>query len=409
MTALLCVVLLALSTWLAPVDPDTTEALAPVWPQRAFEAALGAKGVVVELDHDPRRLMSRQLPMQGGRASVRTHAGLMLERLGDAANGVSVDAVLGEGPNALIFDGVWIDQARQSDGKTLLFVSLREGEAYEIERTWMAYEPTRTEAVKGLAVIIPGTFGYPAELYEKWADDLRSRGWSVLRLLSQPSRFTEHVLVRVDGDAADEGAEFARRADDRTAECAYAVEHAARFLEGLDPSLAGKPRTLLGFSGGAILAPGVVAREPQRYESVVLVAGGANAASISIDSTFMKRFIRSVTFEFLGENTDTDRQAFEAAYLGRATLDGYHAAMQFADGAGVLVIDGSFDQAVPFASSTLMVDRLALGGVDPIRRTYPVNHVMLFMALNDSLGQINDWIDGGELTLPPGQGDPNSP
>jgi len=405
MKRIACLATIILLPFLASADPQGST-LTPAWPERAFEDALGGKGVVFELEYDPRRLISRQLPMGGGRAGVRTHAGLLLERLGDAAQGVTVDAVLGEGPNSLVFDGVWVDEDLPSDGQALLFASLSADEPHEIERTWMAYEPATTEDVDGLAVIVPGTFGYPAELYEKWSDDLRSRGWSVLRLLSQPSRFTEHVLVDIDGDAAEEGTAFAERADDRTAEAAYAVAYGTRHIEALDPRLAGKPRAILGFSGGAILAPGIVAREPHRYETVVLVAGGANAASISIDSTFMARFIRSVTFRFAGEDQDADREAFESAYLERASLDGYHSVLQFRDDARVLVLDGSFDQAVPFASSELMVQRLSAGGVEPARRTYPVNHVMLFLSLNESFGQINDWIvgpEGVELALPPGK------
>jgi hypothetical protein len=75
----------------------------------------------------------------------------------------------------------------------------------------------------------------------------------------------------------------------------------------------------------------------------------------------------------------------------------------------VLVVDGSFDKAVPFASSAVMVDRFMAGGITPVRRTYPTNHVMLFVALSEMVGQINSWVDGGELGLPPGEEAQQSP
>lgn len=382
-------------------DPDT---LAPVWPARAFERDLAAKGVVVELEYDPRAMISRMVAQRQANPTVRAHASLLLDRVGEPARDTTPESVLGEGANAMVYDGVWVDKDAPASGRTLVFVSLREQRPHEIERTWMAYEPATTDGVEGLAVIIPGTFGYPAELYEKWSDDLRLRGWSVLRLLSQPSRFTERVDFRIGaGEGAARGAEFAAHADDRTAECAYAVEHAARHVEALDPRLQGKPRALLGFSGGAILAPAVVAREPDRYRHVVLVAGGAHAARISIDSTFMKQYIRSAMFEFSGPDAPADRAQFEDAYLRHASMDAYHAAARFDAGTRALVVDGSLDKAVPFATSTLLYERLEQSGLRPLRRTYPTNHVLLFMALQDMLDEINAWIDGGELALPPGQ------
>ena len=401
--ALLIMVLLASAT-LAKQDVPTLE---PVWPERAFEAELDGKGVVLELAGDPRRYRSVQIPLFGDRADASDHVQQLLDRAGDTEMKVDAAGVRAEGANSLVFRAPPADWMRDGENgeRTFLFVSLQP-EPHAVERTWMAYEPATTEAVDGLAVIVPGTFGYPPELYEKWSDDLRARGWSVLRLLSQPSRFTERVVVRIDGDGLEQGRAFAQRADERTAECAYAVKHGARFVEQLDGRLAGKPRAILGSSGGAILAPAVVAREPDRYQTVVLVAGGANAASISIVSTFMARFIRSVAFEFVGDDQAGDRAAFEAGYLEHASLDGYHAVALFDPGARVLVVDGTADRAVPFASSQLMVERLEAVGIEPDRRSYPVNHVMLFMALNESLRQINDWIDDpgiSELTLPPGE------
>ncbi len=382
------------------------EALAPVWPARAFEAELGGKGVVLELPGDPTQYRSTQVGLFGEVPDASAVVTRFLEKVGPRAVEVDTASVRAEGSNALVFDASPMNEHAPDGVRTLLFVSLR-ADPYRVERTWMAAEEATTEAVRGIAVIVPGTFGYPPELYEKWSLDLRGRGWTVLRLLSQPSRFTEHVKVEISpGKAAEAAGRFAAHADDRTAECAYAVQAGAAYLEGLDERLNGKPRAILGFSGGAILLPAVVAREPSKYGTAAVVAGGANAAGISIDSTFMKQFIRSVTFEFSGEDTAADREAFERAYLGQASLDTYHAAARFDDTTRVLVIDGSFDKAVPFASSTLMVERFEAGGVTPVRRTYPTNHVMLFVSLNEMIGQINDWVDGGKLSLPPGQEGP---
>lgn len=404
MTRLLVIVAILACAIVALGDP---EPLAPAWAGRAFEDELGGKGVIVELGGDPRRYQSFQVGFfmdRPGAPGAAEHAASFLEAVGDSA-GITAQDVQDEGYNSLVFEVSPAFARAQAEGgaRTLLFVSLRE-ETYEIERTWMAYEPATTEELNGVAVIVPGTFGYPAELYEKWSDDLRGRGWSVLRLLSQPSRFTEQIMIDVEaGEGAAEGEAFARHADDRTAECAYAVEAGVAHMTQLDGRLEGKPRAILGFSGGAILAPSVVAYNPEAYETAVLVAGGANAASISIDSTFMKQFIKSVFFTFGGEDRASDRAALEQAYLEHATLDSYHAAAQFDDDTRVLVVDGSFDKAVPFASSGLMIERFETGGITPVRRTYPTNHVMLFLSLSEMIEQVNEWVDGGELGLPPGQ------
>ena len=386
-------------------DPQA-QTLAPVWPLRAFEQELGAKGVVVVDERHPSQLASRQIGLWiENEADASADVAEYLERLGPSGEAIDPKAVKGEGDNALVFRSrVGVMPPKPDLGvRTLVFVSLRDTRPYEVERTWMAYEPATTEGVDGLAVIVPGTFGYPAELYEKWSLELRQRGWSVLRLLSQPSRFTERVDYEIGaGEGALVGEQFAKHADDRTAECAYAVEAGTAWIEAHDDRLKAKPRAILGFSGGAILQSSVVAREPDRYEHVVIVAGGANAASISIDSTFMKQYIRSVFFEFRGEDPAKDRADFEAAYLKHATLDTYHAVASYEDDTSVLVLDGSFDKAVPFASSTLMFERLEASGVDPIHRTYPSNHIMLFMSLAELMDDVNAWIDGGELALPPG-------
>lgn len=395
---------------LAMPDPDVAT-LAPSWPARAFENELGAKGIVIPLGGDPRRYQSFQVGFFMDRPIVpgaEEHAAVILERAGDAANGMRASDIEPEQRNSLVFEISPAQAAAQPEGgvHTIAFVSLRT-DSYGIERTWMACEPATTKDVRGVAVIIPGTFGYPPELYEKWSQDLRSRGWSVLRLLSQPSRFTEQIMVNVAaGEGAEEGRAFAAHADDRTAECAFAVEAGIRHMIERDGRLEGKPRAILGFSGGAILLPAVVARNPDAYETAILVAGGANAASISIDSTFMKQFIKSVFFDFEDE---ADRAAFEHAYLRHATLDGYHAAAQFDGDTRVLVVDGTFDKAVPFATSTLMVERFVESGLTPVRRTYPTNHVMLFMSLSEMIGQVNEWVDGGELGLPQGEESKDSP
>ncbi|MEQ8318557.1 MAG: prolyl oligopeptidase family serine peptidase [Phycisphaerales bacterium] len=395
---------------LSKPDPDVAT-LAPSWPARAFEQELGAKGIVIPLGGDPRRYQSFQVGFFMDRPIVpgaREHAAALLERVGDAARGVSASDVEPEQRNALVFEISPAQAAAQPEGgvHTIAFVSLRP-DSFGLERTWMACEPATTEEVRGIAVIIPGTFGYPPELYEKWSQDLRSRGWSVLRLLSQPSRFTEQIMINVAaGDGAAEGRAFAAHADDRTAECAFAIEAGVAHMIARDGRLEGTPRAILGFSGGAILLPAVVARNPGAYETAVLVAGGANAASISIDSTFMKQFIRSVFFDF---EDAADRADFEHAYLRHASLDGYHAAAQFDGDTRVLVVDGSFDKAVPFASSTLMIERFEDSGITPVRRTYPTNHVMLFMSLSEMIGQVNEWVDGGELGLPPGEEAKDSP
>ncbi|MEO1008834.1 MAG: prolyl oligopeptidase family serine peptidase [Planctomycetota bacterium] len=379
------------------IDRWKLEPAEAIWPVRAFEDALGGTGVILELPGHPDQYASGSVGRPGQTADAREHAALLLDRLDADAARPEADAVAGEGFNSVVF-------ARRGGGapddgsRTLLFASLRptEGAALAIERTWMALEPAHTDRIRGLAVVLPGTFGFPRELYEAWSDDLRSRGWTVLRLLSQPSRFTEYVPIDVaEGQAVAQGRRVAQIADQRAAETAYAVQAAARFAEGLYPELAGTPRQIVGFSGGAILLPTVVAREPERYESAVIVAGGANTAAISIDSTFVERYIRSVDYEFLGADPAAQRAELEEAYLRASTLDPYHAAAAMR-GTRVLIVDGTKDKAVPFRDSTLLWERLGR----PDRRSYPTNHVTLFLALPEWMDEINGWLEGEPLALP---------
>jgi len=381
------------------VDQDAPAAAnAPAWPARAFEDALGAKGVVIELPGLPEQYASVRIAGFGRRADAADHAARLLERVGEAAGGLTPEDVVGEGPNAVVFRRAATPmpqgEARSGD-RVLLFASLR-ADAPLIERTWMAYEPTNADTVRGLAVIIPGTFGYPPELYKRWSADLRARGWSVLRLLSQPSRFTEFFPLSVaPGEEAAKAALLAASADQRTAECAYAVEAAADHVEALDRRLVDTPRVVLGFSGGAILQSAVVARQPGRYASAVYVAGGANAAAVAMDSQFMRQFIRSVSFRFTGEDPDAQRRLFESAYLRASTLDAFHAATWAAQTRS-LVIDATRDEAVPPTYGDLLWRRLGR----PERRSYPTGHVGLFLALPEMVGSINDWLQGRPLELP---------
>ncbi|MFT3686054.1 MAG: hypothetical protein QM783_14225 [Phycisphaerales bacterium] len=109
-------------------------------------------------------------------------------------------------------------------------------------------------------------FGTPAEQIIGLTRRLRQEGYSVLRMMSQPSRFTESstYAVPTEGDLSGVIPTIAADLSDRAAEAAYAVEAAVLYAKQERPALQSVPRIAIGMSGGAMLLPIVMSREPAR-------------------------------------------------------------------------------------------------------------------------------------------------
>lgn len=261
-----------------------------------------------------------------------------------------------------------------------------------LQRTWFAfYDPPEGGGVapRGVALVMPGLFNTPEPVIELVITKLRARGWAVLRMMAQPSRFTEQLAFSIDRDHLDASAvDVARVMGDRAAECAYAVEAAFGHVAKERPDLAKLTRIALGMSGGAMTLPTVVAREPSKYAAAVLIAGGADFLAIAQESNY--RFIvDSITFEWHSPPPDPARlDEFNRLYLEAAALDSYHTAATLA-GKPVLLIHGTHDGAVPSHLGDLLWDRLGR----PERWPDEAGHEEIFAHLPQKTPQILDWLD----------------
>lgn len=287
------------------------------------------------------------------------------------------------------------------DGKRhLVFYSAVPGESEgtaEVQRTWFTYdEPDNAEPI-GLAVLMPGIFATPRDISDRAERGLLMRGWAVLRMLSPPSRMTEHTEYIIDADDPDPVVQqIAADLDNRAAEAAFAVQAAANHVLGDSKQLSEKPRVIIGMSGTAIALPTIVAYEPDAYDAAVLIGGGALSYMIAVDSSY-RDWIDSIqvytttsdgsgVIRAPGENTHDDE------YAGFSKLDGVHTAASLA-GKPVLMIHGERDTAVPADYGDLLwyvLDK-------PERWTMPVGHELLFAAIPLRMVGILDWLEANAL------------
>ncbi len=277
----------------------------------------------------------------------------------------------------------------------------------ELQRTWFglydpADDPDVDRPARGTVVLMPGMFGTPEPVINSLIKSMRDRGWSVLRMLSHPSRFTERLEVHVDSDPSGAARIFAEELTDRAAECAYAASAAVEHAHTLRPELAGRPTVLLGMSGGAIALPTVHAYDPDAYDATVLIAGGVNFLGINLGSNYAS-FIDAVHAQWGDlddprDPTHDEQRELAAAYLEHAELDGYHLAAQLA-GKPALIIHGSSDRAVPAVFGDLLWERAG----KPERWVFPVGHELVFLALPTQAGRLHRWLLEN-LELPPDAG-----
>ncbi len=268
----------------------------------------------------------------------------------------------------------------------------RPRKVYELQRTWFAfYDAAKTpeNIERPVVVIIPGMFGTPEPVVNGLVNRLRLRGWPVLRMIVHPSRFTENRTIQVDAENFGPGINLV--ADvlcDRAAECAYATRAALRHVEQMRPELAGRGVVAIGFSGGAMAMPAVVALEPARYKGVVLVGGGCDWFLINERSNYAS-WIDALNVEFKGDLSAEQKQAIDAAYLERATLDGYHTAAVLRQ-IPTLIVQGSVDRAVPSDLGDLLWERAGR----PDRWLEAQTHEALFLTLPARYDAMIDWLSG---------------
>lgn len=380
------------------------EAEAGIWPAR-WGNNPNNRGVMISLD-----------PLSQLRAVhyARHHQGRSTP--GDYEDAATLAAALGiengfkfkvEGPGSLIFMEPFGNNQPRKDPPDLAFkyVSARQttpddGSAdaeldhIELERTWFTFRNPRSDReTLGTMVLLPGMFGTPEPIVDAAERFWHNRGYAVLRMLSHPSRFTQHLMMTYFEGRTDAIAQrVADAADQRIAETAYAVAAALDHSFAQNRALDDHPVVLLGMSGGAMALPSVYAHDPDRYDAAVLIAGGANFLRIMIESNY-RDWIDAVLVDFdplsddLGEPEPGVVDALAERYLELANLDAYHTAPQM-QALPVLILHATNDRAVPASTGDLLYERLGR----PERWTYPMGHELIFAALPTQIPRIDKWL-----------------
>lgn len=301
---------------------------------------------------------------------------------------------------------------RNAAAMTLRYVSAeetsRDGERVtQLHTAWFTvFEPTLATpqdnkpgpTIRGVVLLMPGLLATPEGTLSQLTRSLTGRNWLVVRMVAQPSRFLERVEFAIDSASPDFPAAPARviatTFDERGAECAYAAQATIAFVERERPALNDLPRVAIGFSGGAMTLPTVVAREPDAYDGAIMVGGGCDFWLMTQTSNY-NQWIGAVSASWRGaEGTPTDDQkrALDEAYLRASRLDSYHTAQALAN-KPVLVMLGDMDQAVPAPLGELLATRLERAGANVTVQREPMGHEALFMTLPKRFDAIHAWLD----------------
>jgi predicted esterase len=374
------------------------------WPTRWGRDGQTIQGVIIDIDDPKVRLQStrgyRSLPADDSKDALTLKAAA-----GDAK---APDTFWYEGPGSFAY----YPQPPQQDEKPARRVSepslrfrfvsgeletnTRGGkQTVRLERTWFqVFDPIPEDGAdpkpRGTALLMPGLFGTPEGTLSQLATQLRRQGWVVLRMMSQPSRFTEQVEFELaaKGDVEAQAKHIAQVLGGRAAECAFAAQAAFTHLEEKRPDLKQLPRVAIGFSGGAMTLPTVLAREPDRYSAAIMVGGGADFWLMNQRSNY-RGLIDAIREKWDGDVTDQDRARLDELYLKNAPLDSYHTAAAL-KGKRVLMIQGTADLAVPSPLGDLLWERL---GKPERWLVEDAGHELLFMTLPQKFEKMMDWLD----------------
>lgn len=390
------------------------------WPARAARAPSDpSQGIVLELPAGRTTHVWRTISSRSAAAlalwNTEADAAALFEAVPQAER-PKVLTEIGQGGFGFVRQERRADERREDPAcaAAMMFVSARQetraGFALNpdgltsitvLQRTWFAlYDPGKGPA-RGIAVVMPGIFGTPEAVFDQVVRHFQSRGWVVLRMMAQPSGYTERLDVDIHpGPEAERNAAtlLARAFDDRAAECAYAVEAALAWAEEKRPEVRGGHRVILGGSGGAMSLPPVAARLPGTFDAAVLIAGGADFASIAATSNY-EDWIDSVHIRWSGQvGTPQQIRSLSDAYLEESLLDAYHTAPAL-KGTRLLVLQASRDKAVPATQQELLWQRLG----EPERRLLSMGHETLFVSLPLRMSGIMDWLDDALSPEPPPQ------
>jgi len=393
------------ASWTPPADGVFLPYEA-AWPARAVKQGERLQGVIRTIDAPvlQRRAQRAYWPLV---AEPEDRADALALR--DAA-GMTVEPHWNyEGPGYLIFrfEAPIAADAAPREIEVFKFVSGRtikkaagvdDKPTIAVERTWFSFYPAKHATTRGTVLVMPGLWGTPEPIIDSTVAALRRDGWAVLRMLSQPSRFTEQVAYRFNASNIAAAAEqISETHGQRVAECAYAVEAAFDHVLKRRPDLAGLPRVAVGMSGGAITLPTVVAREPDKYTAAVLVAGAADLWLTSSRSVYDSMMVHALDVTWEGGEPDlATQQALDREYLAATPLDPYHTSRAL-KGKRMLMIHGNADLAVPSELGEVLWERLG----KPRRIAMDVGHELLFMNLTKMLPQITEFLRDAAATPRP--------
>ncbi len=388
-----------------------------IWPARWGTSAVlpgTSAGIIVELDHPVSELrrahLSRFHSLRTGDTEYADMTAL--------AQGMGIDRPYKfkpEGPGSYVFvhrppldesDPANQPENNSDDEPELAFKFIsaqiaglsKSGDNYqellELERTWFTYRtPSKDQDPIGTILLMPGMFGTPEGVIDGMERYFRSQQWSVLRMLSHPSRFTQRQQYAVpEGSDEKVASEIASYFDTRTAEAAYAASSALRYVHTQYPNESKKPVVLLGMSGGAMILPTVYQYDPILYDAGVLIAGGGNFLEINVRSNYAG-WIDAIDLDADPsdpeiQKLETDRlKALASTYLQASKLDSINTAPSMHD-VPVLMLHGSSDKAVPASTGDALYK--ALGS--PERWVYPVGHELIFAGLPLQTGKIEKWM-----------------
>lgn len=258
--------------------------------------------------------------------------------------------------------GLKLDGGKMGDG--IEQAGVEGGEVVQLDSTYFYfYDGKVGVAARGVVLMMPGLLGTPEGPMSKLTSQLCEKGWGVLRMVAQPARFVEAARFVLNADEPPQAqmGRLVELAGERSAECAYAVQSAFEYIEGKREGLAGLPRVAVGFSGGALTLPTVVAREPERYTRAVLVGGGANFFLMTLRTNYKHVTNIQYVWKVKGEDVPLPSLAlqsqFSEAYLRGSPLDSYFTASVLRD-KPTLSIVGDADYAVPTPLGTTLWERM---------------------------------------------------
>ncbi|MEO0629995.1 MAG: prolyl oligopeptidase family serine peptidase, partial [Planctomycetota bacterium] len=304
--------------------------------------------------------------------------------------GISADDLRFEQRSAHIVGVRGPRDGEQSDGfRYAVFASaqpLDDGSA-RLHRTWFRFRST--DQSKGLAVVMPGMLGTPYQFVDVLESALLADGWAVLRMLVPPSRSTERLEVQIDIDAPNSSvAALAAELDERSAECAFAVDAGVSWVHKQLPSLDRKPIVVIGMSGTGMMLPAVLVGNPDVFDAAVVIGSGANAFRILRETSYVDMLDAVRVSWEPRKPSSTELDALDELYLGYASLDAARLAPTIKD-TPMLLIHGSSDRAVPAETGDLLWEKLER----PERWTTPVGHELLFVRTLLRVPRLVDWLN----------------